>query len=175
VPLTILECKLETHRQTDCTNIRKDTKCVKGIRKERWDCMTKRDGRKNRATDGRTRVTPRLRTVGKWSKVTHTDSYFRHVAPCWEFVHKMADSAGWRIEQFCMYLPILMGRSCWAQGGETFTRFWWERLKGREQFEGLGVNARIILKVDHKQMGGRKWSGLIWLTVGRSGWLLWTW
>ena len=58
---------------------------------------------------GRTRVTACLRAVGMWSEVIDIDSYFRHVARSWQFVHNIADSAGWRVEQGLLVLSDTNG------------------------------------------------------------------
>jgi hypothetical protein len=49
------------------------------------------------------------------------------------------------------------------------TRFWWEQLKEREQLEGLGVNARIILK----WIISNGWKDVKWINLaeGREKWL----
>jgi hypothetical protein len=45
-----------------------------------------------------------------------------------------------------------------------------ENLKGREHLENLGVDIRIILKLQIQE--GKMWTGFIWLSIGASGWLL---
>ena len=43
-------------------------------------------------------------------------------------------------------------------------------MKG-DHFEDLGVDGRIILKWILNKSVGRSWTELIWLRIGRSGWL----
>ena len=41
------------------------------------------------------------------------------------------------------------------------SRVWWGDVRGRDYFEDLGVNGRIILKLAFKKLGGEAWTGLI--------------
>jgi hypothetical protein len=44
----------------------------------------------------------------------------------------------------------------------------------RDHLKDPSVDARIILKYILKKQDGRAWTGLIWLRIGTSGWLLQT-
>jgi len=45
-------------------------------------------------------------------------------------------------------------------------------LDGRDHSEDVGVAWRIILEWILKKLGGKVWTGLIWLRIGTSGELL---
>jgi hypothetical protein len=49
------------------------------------------------------------------------------------------------------------------------TILWLQNLKGRELFEDLGVDVRIILELILGKEGREVWIGFIWLRVGTSG------
>jgi hypothetical protein len=65
------------------------------------------------------------------------------------------------------YLRHAWGRS-WMH-----TRFWWGNLKERSHVEDVGIDKRIILKLN--LWNGRAWTEFICLRIGTSGWLFWTW
>jgi hypothetical protein len=46
-------------------------------------------------------------------------------------------------------------------------RVLWENLKERDHLQDQIVDGRLILKVLNK-LGGRSWTGLIWLRIGTS-------
>ena len=51
---------------------------------------------------------------------------------------------------------------------EMLTGFWWGNLRGRDHFEDLSIDGRIILKgVFNKWY--RVLTGLIWLRIGKGG------
>jgi hypothetical protein len=52
------------------------------------------------------------------------------------------------------------------------TVFWLENLKGRDRFEDLDVDGRIILETILWKLGEKLWIGLIWLRTETSGGLL---
>jgi hypothetical protein len=58
----------------------------------------------------------------------------------------------------------------WGRG-ELYTWFWWGNLMKGGHFEDLVVDGRIILKWILNKSVGRSWTELIWLRIGRSGWL----
>jgi len=47
-----------------------------------------------------------------------------------------------------------------------------ENLTGRDHAEGVGVDAKVILKWIGRKQGGKMWIGFIWLRRGISGSLL---
>jgi len=49
------------------------------------------------------------------------------------------------------------------------TILWLQNLKGRELFEDLGVDVRIILELILGKEGREVWIGFIWLSIGTSG------
>jgi len=53
------------------------------------------------------------------------------------------------------------------------TIFCLENLKGRDYLEDIGIDGKIIkwLLGKHSEV----WTGYIWLRIGASGRLLWTW
>jgi hypothetical protein len=52
------------------------------------------------------------------------------------------------------------------------TEFWWRDVRERDHPEDVGVDGKIILKSIFKKWDGEKWTGLIWLRIGRGGGLL---
>jgi hypothetical protein len=53
---------------------------------------------------------------------------------------------------------------------EKFTKkFWSENLKGRDDSEDLDVDGMLILKRLLGKLGGKMWTGFIWLTIETSG------
>jgi hypothetical protein len=52
------------------------------------------------------------------------------------------------------------------------TIFWSKILKGRDHTEDLGVDGRIICKVDLREIGCEGGTGFIWFRIGTSGELL---
>jgi hypothetical protein len=54
-----------------------------------------------------------------------------------------------------------MGGACGTYGGEE--RFWWGDLRERDEFEGLCVDGRTILKLIFKKWDG----GMDWIDLAR--------
>jgi hypothetical protein len=52
------------------------------------------------------------------------------------------------------------------------TVLWFEKLKVRDSSEDLGVDGRIILEWILGKLGGKMWTGCIWIRIGTSGGLL---
>jgi hypothetical protein len=52
---------------------------------------------------------------------------------------------------------------------EVHIRFWCENLRLRDNWEGLGVNGRIILRWIFREWDVRVWTGSSWLRTGTSG------
>jgi hypothetical protein len=52
------------------------------------------------------------------------------------------------------------------------TKCWFERLKGRDCLEDLGIDGRIILKYNLGKQSGRVWNGFIWFRIGTGGGIL---
>ena len=52
---------------------------------------------------------------------------------------------------------------------EVYTGLWWEDLSERYRLEDLNVERRIILKCIFQKLGGKAWTGLIWLRIGTGG------
>jgi hypothetical protein len=44
-----------------------------------------------------------------------------------------------------------------------------ENLKGRDNFEDVGVDVKVILEWILGKYGGRVWTGCMWLRIGASG------
>jgi hypothetical protein len=66
-----------------------------------------------------------------------------------------------------------MGRACIMHGRDEkiHTKFWLEKLKGKDHLEDLGIDGKIILElILGKQVKG--WAGCIWQGMGTSGRLL---
>jgi hypothetical protein len=53
-------------------------------------------------------------------------------------------------------------------GGEVKRGFWLENLRGKNHFEDLGVDGRIILRWILRKFEGA-WTGLSWLRIGTGG------
>jgi hypothetical protein len=51
------------------------------------------------------------------------------------------------------------------------TGFWWRDVKEGDHLEDLGVDGRMIIKIEVEQ-DGMAWIGLIWLKSGTGGELL---
>jgi hypothetical protein len=64
----------------------------------------------------------------------------------------------------------LQGKSYWYPLDRRLGRS--KNPKGRDHFEDLGVDGRIRSKRTLKKLGGRVWTGFIWLRIGTSGGLL---
>jgi len=45
-------------------------------------------------------------------------------------------------------------------------------VKGRDHSEYLGVDGKIMLEWILEKLGGKMWTGLIWLRILTNGWLL---
>jgi hypothetical protein len=58
------------------------------------------------------------------------------------------------------------------QRGETCTGFWWESLKEKAHLKDQGVDGRMALKTDLREIGWGVWSGFTWLRIGTVGELL---
>jgi hypothetical protein len=50
-------------------------------------------------------------------------------------------------------------------------KFWLENLEGRDHSEEFGIDGKIILEWILRKLGGKVWSGFIWLRTGTSDWL----
>jgi hypothetical protein len=50
-----------------------------------------------------------------------------------------------------------------------YIKFWSENLKGSDHSEDLGVDGKIILEWILGKLGGKMWTGCIWLRIGTSG------
>jgi hypothetical protein len=48
-------------------------------------------------------------------------------------------------------------------------QFWLKNLKGRDYWEELGVDGKIILEWILGKQSGEVWTGCIWLMIGASG------
>jgi hypothetical protein len=44
-----------------------------------------------------------------------------------------------------------------------------ENLKGQDHLEDLGIDEKLILEWILKKLGGKVWTGFIWLRIGTSG------
>ena len=55
---------------------------------------------------------------------------------------------------------------CLCDGGDTHAACWWRNLTEIRHLEDLGIDGRKIMKCI---LGGRAWTGLIWLRIGTSG------
>jgi hypothetical protein len=67
-----------------------------------------------------------------------------------------------------------VGGACSTHGRDEkyITKFLSENPKGRDHSEDLGVDGRSILKCILGKVGGKVWTGFIWLRIGISGGLL---
>jgi len=54
------------------------------------------------------------------------------------------------------------------------TGFWWVNLRKTENFQDLGVDGSIILKLLRNTYYGRVWTGFIWLRTQIIGEVLYT-
>jgi hypothetical protein len=59
----------------------------------------------------------------------------------------------------------------WWERLEMRTVFWSENLKGRDHFEDLGIDGKI-LELSLGKYGRKVWTGCIWIRIGTSGRLL---
>jgi hypothetical protein len=57
-------------------------------------------------------------------------------------------------------------------GEVTNTKFLSENLKGRDHSEDLGTDEKMISELILGKLGGKVWTGCIWLRIGTSGRLL---
>jgi hypothetical protein len=48
-------------------------------------------------------------------------------------------------------------------------KFWTENLKGRGHVEGLDIDGRIILRWLLRKLGGKVWTGFMWIRIETSG------
>ena len=55
---------------------------------------------------------------------------------------------------------------------EKCTGFCWGNVKDRDHLEDLVVDGRIILQLVFSKQDGWTWIGLLWLTLGTSGWMM---
>jgi hypothetical protein len=53
-----------------------------------------------------------------------------------------------------------------------YTKLWSENQKGRDHFEVLCIDGRIILKWILGKWGEKVWTGFIWLRIGTNDGLL---
>jgi hypothetical protein len=90
-----------------------------------------------------------------WSEVTDIDSHFRHVAQCWQFVHKMADSAGRRIEQVLHVLSDTDGAVMLSGGWRDTYKVFEGTAEGKRGIGRPRWKCEDYIKVDNKKMGGR--------------------
>jgi hypothetical protein len=51
--------------------------------------------------------------------------------------------------------------------GEEHTGFWWVDLRERDHLEDLGVGG--ITDLQEVDLGGKGWTGFIWLKIGTGG------
>jgi len=64
-------------------------------------------------------------------------------------------------------------RHVWGEGAIKKTEsLWWRKVKERDYVEYLGKDGTMILKWILKKSYIRSWTGLVWLKIGISGWLL---
>jgi hypothetical protein len=75
----------------------------------------------------------------------------------------------------CTLHQMLLGACSMHWRDEMCTIFWSEGLKGRDHSEDLGVDGRMVLKLILGKQCGKVWTGFIWLRIGTSGGLSWTW
>jgi hypothetical protein len=52
------------------------------------------------------------------------------------------------------------------------TKFWSDKLTGKDHPEFLGIVGRIILEWISGKFGGKMWTGFIWLRIGTGSGLL---
>jgi hypothetical protein len=64
-----------------------------------------------------------------------------------------------------------MAGACSVLGGrrEMCTKFWLERLKGRDHLEDPGIGGRVILNWIFGKDGWRVYIGFMWHSIGTSG------
>ena len=66
-----------------------------------------------------------------------------------------------------------VGGACGIQeGNEMHTRFWWVKLKKRDNLQDLVVHGSIILKLVMNTYYERVWTGFSWLRTQKSGQVL---
>ena len=55
---------------------------------------------------------------------------------------------------------------------EKCAGFRWGNVKEREHLEDMDVDGRIMLQLVINRQYGWTWTGLLWLRLGTSGWML---
>jgi hypothetical protein len=62
-----------------------------------------------------------------------------------------------------------MGGACSTYGGKErcMQGLWWENLRERDHLEDPGIDGRIVLKWIFRKWDEWKWTGLIWLGIGK--------
>jgi len=55
------------------------------------------------------------------------------------------------------------------EGGEAYTGFWWENLRGSDHLGDPGVDGRIVLRWISRRWDVGIWTGSSWLRIGTGG------